>query len=191
MARTKVNAEIKWPDIVGDVRVDLAKVYNKIDDSAGPNQCWSWSGPRHRQGYGMCGGQRIDTGKKIMMTIHRLLLKEKLGYNPGDTVDAVHTCGNMRCVNPDHIVAGNASMIFKLHYKRTGRYPGRLHGVRLNKPRQQNYRYGIDNIKQLATGQITSQEFARRTGMTATQASRIKWNIDNDVSYYWAKPRTE
>lgn len=185
--RPKVSPEIKWPDVIGDVRVDLSRVYSKIDSTAGPQACWTWHGPRHRQGYGMIGGQRIATGEKLMMTVHRLLLKEKLGRDPGPTVDAMHTCGNMRCVNPAHIVPGNAEQILNLRIQRTGQRFGKPPGYKHHKPRNQNYTYGIDNILALANGQLSIEDFAARTNTTYAQAKKIKWNIDNGQSYSWAK----
>lgn len=176
-----------YPDTVGDVRCSLTYVYDRIDDSAGPNACWSYTGAKHRQGYGMVGGIRIATGKKIMMTVHRLLLKIKLGHNPGDHVDAMHTCGNMTCVNPDHIVEGNAKEILELRVKRTGIHFGKPRGSLLNKPRNQTYVYGFDNIVDLAQERMSPEEFARRTGITEAQAKKIKWNIDTGRGYRWAK----
>lgn len=178
--------EDKWPDVVADVRVDLDKVYSKIDDSAGPNACWSWTGPRHRQGYGMIGGQRIATGRKIMMTIHRLLLKVKLGYDPG-TADAMHTCGNMRCVNPAHIVLGDAAQILKLREQRTGKRFGKPPGYKHTKPREQKYSYGLDNIVDLAQDRITIEEFALRANVPVYRARKIQKEIESGESYTWAK----
>lgn len=176
-----------FPDTVADVKCNLTSVYNKIDDSAGPNACWTWTGPRHRQGYGMTGGVRISTGKRIMQTVHRLLLKVKLGRDPGNSVDAMHTCGNMTCVNPAHIIEGNAKEILELRVARTGVRFGKPAGKLNDGPRNQTYVYGFDNIVDLAQGRITTDEFARRTGITLLRAQKVKSNINNGYSYRWAK----
>jgi hypothetical protein len=185
--RSVKSATTKWPDIVGDVRVNLAKVYSKIDSSAGANACWTWSGPTHRQGYGMIGGQRIATQTKIMMTVHRLLLKEKLGRDPGAAVDAMHTCGNMQCVNPAHIVPGTAREILELRVQRSGRRPGKPVGYRHFKPRNQKYAYGIENIAALAKNEISVEEFAKLSNVNLKRAQRIKHFIDAGQAYTWAK----
>lgn len=187
MGRRTIPIETKFPDIVGDVRVNLAFIQARIDSSAGAEGCWSWRGGRHRQGYGMCGGYRIATQKQLMVTVHRVLLKQKLGYDPGYSVDAVHTCGNMACVNPAHIQPGDARMLTRLKKERGVKIGGRPVGWRAKGPRQQRfYRYGADNIRQLAQGAITPEQFAQVAGCNLATARRTLRYILLGKSYGWA-----
>lgn len=187
MGRKRHNLLETFPDIVADVRVNLNYIERRSDRSGGPHACWPWLAASHRQGYGMVGGYRIATQTKIMVTVHRILLKQKLGYDPGQSVDAVHTCGNMRCVNPAHIVAGNAKLLSEIK-RSTGRSSGgRRVGFRAIKPRNNyRYRFGVDNIRKLARGLITAEQFAAATGCTLATARRTQRYILSGRSYGWA-----
>ena len=175
----------RFPNRIADVGYNQEFVDSHIDASAGAQACWTWRGARHRQGYGMVGGYRLATGEKLMMTVHRLLLKIKLGRDPG-TKDSVHTCGNMCCLNPDHLIEGTAREILELRVARTGKRFGKPVGHRLNRPREQQYSFGLENIVDLAQDRITVDEFAQRTNMTRQRAQKIKANIQAGRSYRWA-----
>jgi hypothetical protein len=185
MGRPKIPLDTKYPDQIADVRVNLSFIYSRMDTSAGPTACWTYRGAHHRQGYPMCGGVRLPDMTKIMMTIHRLFLKQKLGHDPGSSVDAVHTCGNMRCINPDHLVPGDARLLTQLKIQRGNYNMGRPVGYRLTAPRRQNYRYGVDNLRALYRRTITIEEFAARTGCTVVQARRLRKEIDTGQCYGW------
>lgn len=187
MGRKSNNWTVTFPDVVGDVRVNLSYIDRRTDKSGGPTACWPWTAASHRQGYGMVGGYRIATNKKIMVTVHRVLLKQKLGYDPGFSVDAVHNCGNMRCVNPDHIIPGNPTVLSQIK-RRLGRMQGgRAKGWRSSKPRQNfKYRFGVDNIRGLAQGTLTPEQFAQRTGCKLAAARRTLRYIQSGKSYGWA-----
>lgn len=70
--------------------------------------CLIWQGATHRQGYGMT---RADVG---MQTCHRLIGLDKYG-NPGDSgkYKFTHTCGNLLCCNPEHIIMRTHSEIMQ------------------------------------------------------------------------------
>lgn len=187
MGRKRNNWTVTFPDVVGDVRVNLSYIDRRTDKSGGPTACWPWTAAKHRQGYGMVGGYRIATDKKIMVTVHRVLLKQKLGYDPGLGVDAVHDCGNMRCVNPDHIIPGNPTVLSQIK-RRLGKIQGgRAKGWRADKPRKNfKYRFGVDNIRGLAQGTLTPEQFAQRTGCNLSTARRTLRYIQAGSSYGWA-----
>lgn len=186
MRGKKVDVAIRYPDIVGDVRVDLFFVFSRINMDAGPDGCWTWIGGKHRQGYGMCSGIKLATGKRVMMTVHRLLLKHKLGYDPGPGVDAVHTCGNMNCVNPAHLITGDAKMIADMVFDRHGRVGGKPPGKVLYKPRNENYKWGVDNIRKLIRDIISPEDFAAINGISVKTAARIKREILAGDTFAWA-----
>lgn len=66
-------------------------------------QCWLWYGPVNNAGYGMLRG---DHGKPKMTTVHRIAAQHK-GLDI-KRKEVQHTCLTKNCVNPDHLVIGNA-----------------------------------------------------------------------------------
>jgi hypothetical protein len=66
-------------------------------------KCWLWCGPVNNAGFGMIRG---DGGQPKMTTVHRIAAKH-IGLNIDDT-EVQHTCLTKHCVNPDHLVLGNA-----------------------------------------------------------------------------------
>ena len=93
--------------------------------------CWLWNGPSHRQGYGMIGAWRDPDMHKIMTTCHRIMARRKLGRAIDSSEWVIHTCGEPRCVNPDHLAVGSRQDLHDL-LRSQGRRPwGR------GRPRQQ------------------------------------------------------
>ena len=176
-----------YPDIIADVRYNSATLWSKIDQSAGPKGCWTYTGPKHRQGYGMIGGYRIATEKKLMMTVHRLMLKIKTNSDLTGS-DAVHTCNNpYTCVNPDHMIVGTAKKIHEIRYQRSGPRPGRPKGWSLTRPRNHKYKYGVDVIMQVYRNEIDVNAFATMFNIPMNKARHIYKTIQNGTAYKWIK----
>lgn len=66
-------------------------------------KCWLWCGPVNNAGYGMIRG---TDGYPKMMTVHRVAAQQKGLQIKRKEVQ--HTCLTKNCVNPDHLVIGNA-----------------------------------------------------------------------------------
>lgn len=183
----KKTIEQTFPDVVGDVRYNHKKLWDKIDQSAGPNACWTSSSPRHVQGYHLVGGIRIVTEKRIMQTVHRLLLKIKLGRDIG-TNDAVHTCGNMWCCNPDHLFEGTAKEIHAIR-KVNGRDTlAKRKGVISTKPRRDHtYRWGIEAILAVKRRELNPKQFAAKYNIPIEQARKAVYGMRDKGSYKWAE----
>jgi hypothetical protein len=76
----------------------------------GPNDCWSWSGPLDRDGYGY-----FWIGK-LNLPAHRfsyIAFVESLE----DGVDVHHKCPNKNCVNPEHLEAVDHRAHMRMHSK--------------------------------------------------------------------------
>ena len=66
------------------------------------SKCWLWTGPVNNAGYGMIRG---NDGVPKMTTVHRIVGIEKgLSWRK----EIQHTCLTKNCVNPDHLVNGDA-----------------------------------------------------------------------------------
>lgn len=66
------------------------------------NDCWLWYGPINNAGYGMIRG---NDGVPKMTTVHRIVGIDK-GLDHRKEIQ--HTCLSKNCVNPAHLVNGNA-----------------------------------------------------------------------------------
>lgn len=107
-----MKPEKKWQRYtqLNDIWVNMARYRQRITPSI-DNTCVLWTGARHAQGYGMVVAIRDSDKKRIMTTTHRVAMRMKLGR--GLTVDeaVTHTCGDPRCVNPDHLTLKNAPQL--------------------------------------------------------------------------------
>lgn len=71
------------------------RFWSKVDKSAGPDECWPWTGGVTKDGH----GRFCMTATKIMLA-HRVA-RGCLRPTPGKKVH--HLCGNPRCCNPKHL----------------------------------------------------------------------------------------
>ncbi len=79
------------------------RMMKRVDIPKDKSKCWLWTGPVNNAGYGMIRG---DHGIPKMTTVHKVAGKEKgLDIENNETQ---HTCLTKNCVNPDHLVEGDA-----------------------------------------------------------------------------------
>lgn len=74
----------------------IKRFWSKIDVSANRNECWLWTKGIGTGGYGMF----YFKGKT--QAAHRIAYQLRFGDIP-DTQKLYHHCGNVLCVNPDHL----------------------------------------------------------------------------------------
>ena len=83
---------------------DVARFWNRVDKSGGPQACWPWTGCRMADGRGQIrlGGR---AGQLVLTPRVAYALGGKLG-NPQNR-QVLHRCDNPPCCNPVHLYLGD------------------------------------------------------------------------------------
>lgn len=106
-------------------RVDIiANALDRIDRSAGADECWPYMGARLPSGYGY-----VNLRQNGNAYAHRLAFEQAVGPIP-DGMYVCHRCDNPPCCNPAHLFLGTPSENCQDKVAK-----GRARG-RLSKPRQ-------------------------------------------------------
>jgi hypothetical protein len=107
-----------------------------------------------------------------MTTGHRVLARIKYNCSLTPNQKVYHTCGNMRCLNSDHLAVGGYADIedtFKALGKLRGAIPGTPRKVKLQK---RSYKYTIPEL--LVVRHATSkQEIVEKLGVSKTEAYNL------------------
>ena len=169
-------------DNLFDVAVNIQAYWSKIDQSAGAQGCWPYLGPKHRQGYGFIGGRRYSDEKRIMLVAHRVGMRIKLGRAITSDEMVVHSCSNMSCQNPDHLMLGDASLRTKNMYA-NGRGPNPRTGPGSRSHRPQNRKYRLTEAEMLLIKNERPQVAAQLLNMDIGRV--YAWKGALRTGYHW------
>jgi hypothetical protein len=83
----------------------IVRYFSKVDQSAGPDECWPWTGAKDQDGYGIFwDGTYRDSGAGHYVRVTRWTYEQFVG--PVGTCHLLHRCDNPPCVNVAHLFLG-------------------------------------------------------------------------------------
>lgn len=120
----------------------------------GPRECWLWTGPTGRRGY---GSHRI---REHTYKAHRVAYSMTRGTIPTGLLIR-HTCDNPPCVNPSHLIPGTHADNLRDCHER-----GRVNQVRGERaPRAKLTAADVMQIRRLHPA-VSGRELGRRFGVS-------------------------
>lgn len=138
------------------------RFWSKVDQSTGPDNCWSWLGFNDRDGYG-----KFDyLGRSVPAS--RMAYELTYGTIPAGLL-ACHNCDNPGCCNPRHIYAGTYTDNNLDTFRR-----GRRNHKGENCPTSRLTEKQVSAIRsKYRSGKITQEELAQRYGVDHSTISAI------------------
>lgn len=137
---------------------------------ATPAGCTHWNAGLHRQGYGFMSAVRHRDNRGIMTTTHRIAARIKYGRAIDSKEMVVHTCSNMACMNPDHLMIGTRTDLEQI-MRRNQRH---RHGSPPNKPRCVDLVRAMNTAELQAMIEMTRPEIVEHYGDTLNRARYLK-----------------
>lgn len=128
------------------------------------DKCWIWTAAKYFSGYAKCKW-RSPYSTQVYTRLSRVILVSKLGRDLTHTEYAQHTCDNPGCVNPNHIIVGNA-----VSNNRDTVLKGHWVNGQLNKI---NTTTKLKICKLYASGKFTQQKLAVQFGVSQVRISQI------------------
>jgi hypothetical protein len=145
----------------------IAVFWSRVDNSAGDDACWLWTGSKSRKGYGDMGWRG-----RVRKT-HRIAYEITHGEFPAE-MQVLHSCDNPRCVNPAHLWLGtNQDNMDDMNRKGRGRFPsGEQHG---------NHKLTDQQVAEIraryANGETNKTKLGAEYGVTRANIYRIVQRI--------------
>jgi len=185
--KLKINLRENMRDL-GDILINEVNWNQYLEPQA--SGCINHTGGRHAQGYRMCSAIRKADNKKIMTVVHRVAMRMKLGRAISSREFVMHSCDNDSCVNPDHLVLGDAHVRNEFMRQRgtlrtgAGNTGGRRVDAAGNPIRQnRTYRYTEAELRWFRT--VKPREIAARLGIDLKRAGALRYGARH--GYKWVK----
>lgn len=131
----------------------------------GPGECWTWTGARTSQGYGLFSfrlprGRRPGVGahRTAWQLVHNRTLKKR-------KVVIRHVCGNRACVNPAHLRAGSGWDNY---------LDGVAHGT-VRAPSTLDPKLVAQVLSDIAAG-VPGKHVAKKYGLSEARVHRMKYH---------------
>lgn len=128
--------------------------------------CWIW------QLACSSNGTPKFTHERKQLAVRRVMA-ELIGKNVEGKL-ATNTCGNPRCVNPDHIKVTGKSEMMKMVVKRTG-YPQQIaRRKKISDSKRQIAKITLEQAMEVRNSDETIEQAAERAGISKGVAWRIR-----------------
>lgn len=146
-------------------RRSLADRFAELVDRRAADECWIWTGPRRRRGYGAIneGG----TGGRTLVA-SRVAWELAHGKSIPEGMIVRHSCDNPPCVNPAHLLLGTHADNSRDRVDR-GRH---VRGV--DHPRARLTEQQVIEIVGLLAQHVNQHEIAERFGISQALVSGIR-----------------
>jgi len=178
----------KLVNLIVDRFVNL-ELFNKQQRTMSTG-CIEWTGVTSNIGYGFIGFRKVDPetggplkGQGGMMTVHRLawmIANNRLPIKRNIN----HTCHNKLCVNPDHLTEGTQQEKMQAMRRDGIKLGNTSRGSRQGPSlRKQNREYLYSEAEIQWTRTASSEEIAKRYGLSKTRASSRRWSFRK--GYAW------
>ncbi len=154
----------------------IVRYFTKVDQSAGPNGCWPWTGACDQDGYGIFwDGTYRENGSGHYVRVTRWTYEQFVGPIPARQ-QVLHHCDNPPCVNPVCLFTGTVKTN---HEDREAKGRGRrMHGATHvgskladDQVREIRTRYAAGGIPQ----QALADEFGVSNQLISLIIRRLKW----------------
>lgn len=142
----------------------LQRIEMWTDKSAGPDECWPWTGPRHPSGYGVMKykGSTLWAHRMAWAAATRRIFPKA---NKARDLCVCHRCDNPICVNPAHLWLGTKSDNAKDRHQK-GRDPlGERNG---------NRALSLEDVRSIRRSEDNTLTLAQRYGVDKSTIWRVR-----------------
>tara|TARA_R110000868_G_scaffold21535_10_gene89182 strand:- start:2881 stop:3438 length:558 start_codon:yes stop_codon:yes gene_type:complete len=157
---------------LGDIMVNLTMYGERTESVPDAAGCLNWIGPFHNQGYGFIGAIRKRDDKRIMVVAHRVGARLKLGRGIDVKEAVVHSCGNPRCQNPQHLMLGDLKLRSQTMIKLGKWVPGKKEAG-VTRRQNRDYKYSDADIQYFRSH--SPKEISQQYNLTNDRAAQARW----------------
>lgn len=150
---------------------DLDRFLEKVEKT---ESCWIWTAGKKGGGYGIFWFKGSRRGA------HRVALELFKGISIETQLDAMHSCDNPSCVNPDHLRYGTKSENMK-DCSSKGRIKGIQNWEGILNPKAKLSAEQKAQIECFLDCEISAKELAKRFGVTKERVWQI-WKAKRMLS---------